>query len=211
MKLLTLLFILINSSYGSEYRELRKKICSKKILRECDQKVENFLFSKIPQIALRKNDKLIIKINNGQSKQFNKNRYLIYLFKADSLIVISNAETEYTDNDYSLLNYRTGIEYKIHGVPVFSPNKEKFVTYNTFNPIMSGPRYIEIWSKLSTGVFQKEWKSSLGDDGMDNVIWKNDSEIRGDRVKEIAPTRGVRFTLKKEKKWRIKLGNKYTD
>ena len=205
--ILILFFFLVSNTFANEYESFRKENCLNKILRDCDKILQKIIISTIPSVVSLKKDKLQIKILNGEIKSFEDNRYLLYHFKDETLLVVSNIETEYSTENYSLLNYKTGQEYKIKGVPLFSPKRNKFSTYNSINPIMSGLNYFEVWKKGSDMNFKKIWEHKVKDDGFHDVTWINEFKIHGLLVKQIAPTRGPNFSISKSSKWIFKILN----
>ncbi len=114
--------------------------------------------------AMRKGDDLILALGNGQKVSFHSNcppdsgsscdgyALIAYLPSVHLFVVL---EYFYEDAEYWLINDQTGRKTNIRSVPIFSPDRERFLVQDD-DMINDHPNNLEIWRRVDDGAVL-EW------------------------------------------------------
>jgi hypothetical protein len=177
----------------------------------CTNQDEIYKLIEFNDLVERRDDKLFMKLENGQSIVLVNNQKITetvcYEFK-DYIPELNSYFIDisyYEGNEYCLINKNTGFKLIIPGLFVVSPNKTHFVSYNSDIVARYSNNGFVIY-RFENNKFIKEYDVLLKDWGPENARWINNIEIEFDKYCFHKNNYGIfgKINVEYKNKWKIK-------
>jgi hypothetical protein len=125
------------------------------------------------------------------------NHKLVSYFADVRYFLVHSVSIEY--NEYTLINEKTGVKTTLYGVPVFSPNRQRFTAMVIDE--LNGLTSIEIY-RLTTAGLTREYKNTKVK-APANPIWKNNSTIEFQRSLTLGSEQIPAKLVRKNSVWKL--------